>query len=207
MPVPPLLPQIPSTYPASLVWNITRTLFLFCSQESSSRSGSFSIAGPKQVAWLIAERRAVTGQQMQNERKHDAYPKGDDRSSARAASAVAVIKPAQAGQPYWPHRGMAGHGAFTSFYWNVFSGCTVRRMATSGAPSQTSSSLVAQQAAELAFDSVTACQFDPPIARAAIRANDVGFLHGTNMSLTRFDLHIAMRSQSNDRAEMILRRE
>jgi hypothetical protein len=67
--------------------------------------------------------------------------------------------------------------------------------------------LVAQQAAELAFYSVSARQLDPPIARAAIRANDVGFLHGTNMSLTRFDLHIAMRSQSNDRAEMILRRE
>ena len=67
--------------------------------------------------------------------------------------------------------------------------------------------MIAQQAAELAFGAVTARQFDPPIARAAIRADDVGFSHVKNAGSVWFDLPNATPSQSNDRSEMALRRE
>src|ERR1700761_8596978 len=67
--------------------------------------------------------------------------------------------------------------------------------------------LIAQQTAELALYAVTARQFDAAITGTAIRTDDVGFLHDANMGPVRFDLHSAMRSQSNDRSEIALRRE
>jgi hypothetical protein len=67
--------------------------------------------------------------------------------------------------------------------------------------------LIAQQAAELAFAAVAARQFDPPIAGAAIRADDIGFLHGANMGSARFDFDSVALSQSNDRSDTTMRRE
>jgi hypothetical protein len=67
--------------------------------------------------------------------------------------------------------------------------------------------LIAQQAAELAFAAVAARQFDPPIAGAAIRADDIGFLHGANMGWARFDFDSVALSQSNDRSDTTMRRE
>lgn len=67
--------------------------------------------------------------------------------------------------------------------------------------------LIAEQAAELAFAAVAARQFDPPIAGAAIRADDIGFLHGANMGWARFDFDSVALSQSNDRSDTAMRRE
>jgi hypothetical protein len=67
--------------------------------------------------------------------------------------------------------------------------------------------LVAQETAELAFDAMTARQFDPPVTGAAIRTDDVGFLHDADMCSVRFEFDSAALSQSNDRSDTTLRRE
>ena len=67
--------------------------------------------------------------------------------------------------------------------------------------------LIAQQAAELAFAAVAARQFDPSIAGAAIRADDIRFLHGADMGSARFDFDSVALSQSNDRSDTTMLRE
>ena len=83
----------------------------------------------------IAGMRPGSGGNQKQRSRPDEFESIDDHLPTMRAETLSRYRCPRRSD--WPS---AGRGPFrSSFYWNVFSGCTVRRMATSVVPSKTSS--------------------------------------------------------------------